>query len=170
MHVSLQLRAASEPPCRGLSKHKHWLEWLRSASVAVSEPNCIADVCSVNCLSINGRGKPLYRTYEMFFGGYSTLKNYHMTFYIRHVTCKCENPVSTAGLRIINFLIIKYKIWIKTASFCEIGVSIRCIFNSQCHFAQYKGKWKHAYMSVTNKAKIRTVLLIRRMSRNENCI
>ena len=88
-----------------------------SASVAVSEPNCIADVCSVNCLSINGRGKPLYRTYEMFFGGYSTLKNYHMTFYIRHVTCKCENPVSTAGLRIINFLIIKYKIWIKTASF-----------------------------------------------------
>ena len=129
---------------RGWSKHKHWLEWLRSASVAVSEPNCTADVCSVNCLSINGRGKPLYRMYEMFFGGYSTLKNYHMTFYIRHVTCKCENPVSTAGLRIINFLIIKYKIWIKTASFCEIGVSIRCIFNSQCQLAQYEGEWKHA--------------------------
>ncbi len=69
------------------------LNWPQSASVAVSEPHCTADVCSVNCLSINGRESPLYSRagmYEVFLGGYGTLKNDYMTFYIRHVTCKCE--------------------------------------------------------------------------------
>ncbi len=27
--------------------------------------------------------------YEVFLGGYSTLKNDYLTFYIRHVSCKC---------------------------------------------------------------------------------
>ncbi len=44
----------------GSYKHKHRLEWLRSTPVAVSEPHCAADVCSVNCLSMNGRKSPLY--------------------------------------------------------------------------------------------------------------
>ncbi len=35
--------------------------------------------------SINGKDNPLYSRY---LGGNSTLKN-DMTFYIRHVTCKC---------------------------------------------------------------------------------
>ncbi len=51
---------------RGWNKHKH--KWPQSASVAVSEPHCTADVCSVNCLSINGRESPLYSreaTYEV---------------------------------------------------------------------------------------------------------
>uniref|UniRef100_A0A673JB82 RNA helicase n=1 Tax=Sinocyclocheilus rhinocerous TaxID=307959 RepID=A0A673JB82_9TELE len=59
--------------------------WPQSASVAVSEPHCTADVCSVNRLSINGRESPLYwraAMYDVFLGGYSTLKNDHMTFYI----------------------------------------------------------------------------------------
>ncbi len=54
--------------------------WPQSASVAKSEPYCTADMCSVN---INGRESPLYLragTYEAILGGYSTLKNYHMTF------------------------------------------------------------------------------------------
>ncbi len=65
---------------RGWNKHKHRLE---SASVAVSEPHCAADVCSVNCLSINGRESLLYSratTYEVFLGGYSTLKNDYLIF------------------------------------------------------------------------------------------
>ncbi len=73
---------------RGWNKHKHRLNWPQSASVAV-----LADVCSVNCLSINGRESPLYSragTYEVILGGYGTLKNDYMTFYIRHVTCKCK--------------------------------------------------------------------------------
>ncbi len=59
------------------------LNWPQSASVAVSEPHCTADVCSVNCLSINGRESPLYSratTYEVFLGGYGTLMNDYMTF------------------------------------------------------------------------------------------
>ncbi len=28
--------------------------------------------------------------YEVFLGGYSTLKNGYITFYICHVTCKCK--------------------------------------------------------------------------------
>ncbi len=61
--------------------------------MAVSEPHCTTDVCSVHCLSINGRESPLYSrvtTYEVFLGGYSTLKNDYLTFYICQVTCKCE--------------------------------------------------------------------------------
>ncbi len=68
----------------GINKHR--LNWPQSASVTVSEPQCTADVCSVNCLSINGRESPLYSratTYEVFLEGYSTLKNDYMTFYIR---------------------------------------------------------------------------------------
>ncbi len=42
----------------GINKHR--LNWPQSASVAVSEPHCTADVCNVNCLSINGRESPLY--------------------------------------------------------------------------------------------------------------
>ncbi len=44
---------------RGAYAHKHRLECLRSTPVAVSEPHCIADVCSVNFLSMNGRQSPL---------------------------------------------------------------------------------------------------------------
>ncbi len=42
-------------------------------------------------LSINGRESLLYSRdtmYEVFLGGYSTLNNDYVTFYIRHVTCK----------------------------------------------------------------------------------
>ncbi len=46
--------------CGAAHKHKHRLEWPRSTPVAVSEPHCAADVCSVNCLSINGRQSPSY--------------------------------------------------------------------------------------------------------------
>ncbi len=88
----------------GINKNR--LNWPQSASVAVSEPHCTADVCSVNCLSINGRESPLYSragTYEVILGGYGTLKNDYMTFYIRHVTCKREKNVSIAVLRNIPF-------------------------------------------------------------------
>ncbi len=41
--------------------------------------------------------------YEVFLGGYSTLKNDHMTFYVCHVTCKCEKNISIAVLQNISF-------------------------------------------------------------------
>ncbi len=76
----------------GWNKHKHRLDGSASASVAVSEPHFTAtDVC--NDLSINERERPLYSRatmYEVSIGGFSTLKNAYITFYIRHVTCKCE--------------------------------------------------------------------------------
>ncbi len=73
MRVSLQ-KQHGEP----LQKHAWpgWNKHKQSASVAVSEPHCTADMCSVNCLSINGRESPLYSrtaTYEVFLGGYSRL-------------------------------------------------------------------------------------------------
>ncbi len=109
MRVSLE-KQHGEPlqkhAWRGWNKHKHRLKWPQSASVAVSEPHCTADVCSVNCLSINCRESPLYSragTYEVILGGYGTLKNDYMTFYICHVTCKCEKNISIAVLRIISF-------------------------------------------------------------------
>ncbi len=62
---------------------------------------------SVNDLSINGRESPLYSsatTHDVFLGGYSALKNDYRTFYVCHVTCKCEKKnISGALLRIINF-------------------------------------------------------------------
>ncbi len=63
-----------------------------NTSIDLEWPQSASDLCSVNSLSINGRESPLYSraaTYEMFLGGYSTLKNDHMSFYICHVTCKC---------------------------------------------------------------------------------
>ncbi len=53
----------------GINKHR--LDWPQSASVAVSEPHCAADMCSVNYLSINGRESLLYSRatmYEVFIG------------------------------------------------------------------------------------------------------
>ncbi len=110
MRVSLE-KQHGEPlqthAWRGWNKHKHRLNWPHSASVAVSEPHCTADVCSVTRLSINGRESPLYSragTYEVILGGYGTLKNDYMTFYIRHVTCKCEKKnISIAVLQMIPF-------------------------------------------------------------------
>ncbi len=40
--------------------NKHQLERPQSASVAVFEPHCTADMCSVNYLRSNGRENPLY--------------------------------------------------------------------------------------------------------------
>ncbi len=69
---------------RGISGiNKHRLERPQSASVAVSDLHYNADTCSVNYLSINGRESPLYlraTMYEVFLGGYSTLKNDYITF------------------------------------------------------------------------------------------
>ncbi len=53
---------------RGVAGINTSISWPQSASVAVSEPHRTADVCSVNCLSINGRESPLYSrvaTYEV---------------------------------------------------------------------------------------------------------
>ncbi len=64
MRVSLE-KQHGEPlqkhAWRGWNKHEHRLNWPQSASVAVSEPYCTADVCSVNSLSINGRESPYIR-------------------------------------------------------------------------------------------------------------
>ncbi len=62
-------------------------------NTSIDQLQCTADVCSVNNLSINSRESPLYSSatmHEVFLGGYSTLKNDYMTFYVRHVTCKCK--------------------------------------------------------------------------------
>ncbi len=85
-----------------LQKHA-WCGWNKqaltraSASAAIFEPHCTADVCSVNYISIIGRESFLYSrvtSYEVFLGGYSTLKNDYITFYIHHVTYKCEKKKS----------------------------------------------------------------------------
>ncbi len=59
--VCMYFYKSSADSCfRNVYKYKHRLERLRSTPVALSEPHCAADVCSVNCLSINGRQSPLY--------------------------------------------------------------------------------------------------------------
>ncbi len=113
--------------------NKHWLEWPQSASVAISEPHCTADVCSVNCLSINGRESPLYSrqaTYEVFLGGYSTLKSDHMTFYICHLTCKCEKEKFPLQFcEIFLFRIARKTFFAIYGSFCEIDTFPLGIFS-----------------------------------------
>ncbi len=44
-----------------LEEHKHRLDLPQSASVAVLEPHCTADMCSVNYLSINAGKAPYIR-------------------------------------------------------------------------------------------------------------
>ncbi len=59
--------------------------------------------------------------YEVFLGGYSTLNNDYVTFYIRPVTCKCEKtfpfhfrmPEKPPHASVKNFFAIY-------GSFCEI--------------------------------------------------
>ncbi len=88
----------------GINKHR--LEWLLSASLVVSEPHCI-----------NGRESPLYSreaTYEVFLGGYSSLKNDYITFYICHVTCKCKK-IKTFPLKFYEIFL--FRIAWKTPSF-----------------------------------------------------
>ncbi len=66
--------------------------------------------------------------YEVFLGGYSTLKSDHMTFYIRHVACKCGKNVSIAVLAKYSFFRIAQKttscerknFFAIYGSFCEI--------------------------------------------------
>ncbi len=67
-------------------------------------------VCSVNYLSINGRESLLYSratTYEVFLAGYSTLNNDYVTFYIRHVTFKCEKKIRNV-FRVRLFLKVRF--------------------------------------------------------------
>ncbi len=84
MRVSLQ-KKHGEPlqkhAWRGWNKHKHRLNWPQ--------------------LSINGRESPLYSRggmYEVILGGYGTLKNDYMTFYIRPVNAKKTFPLQFCEL------------------------------------------------------------------------
>ncbi len=89
----------------GINKHR------------LSEPHCTADVCRVNYLRINGRESPLYSRvakYEVFLGGYSSLKNDYITFYICHVTCKCKK-IKTFPLKFYEIFL--FRIAWKTPSF-----------------------------------------------------
>ncbi len=111
---------------RGWNKHMHWLVAAVSFSGRIR-----ATLMLSHCLSINGRESPLYSrvtTYEVFLGGYSTLKNDYLTFYICQVTCKCAKKTFPLQFCEIFFFRIAWKItscerknfFAIYGSFCEI--------------------------------------------------